>query len=88
MNKLVDAYMDTFRDTCGVYGDEPAPIIDEPGNAILDLDARLTMLEQQVQTIALNTLKMAEHIRDLRRQSTAAPKSAIVLPHGFDPRGH
>lgn len=83
MNKLVDAYMDTFRDTCGVYGDEPV-LLDDPGDAILDLDVRLATLEAQVAQIAVNTLTMAQHIRDLRAQSTAPPQSAIILPDRYN----
>lgn len=77
MNKLVDQYYETLATS------EPI-LFDTPEQAILDLDARLTQIESQVQQIALNTLKMAEHIRDLRAQSTAPAQSAIILPDRFN----
>ncbi len=79
MNKLVDKFMDSLPDDPTPYGP-----LDDPFDAIVDLDARLTMLEQQVQQIALNTLSMAQHIRDLRAQSTAPAKSAIIVPDRFN----
>ncbi len=82
MNKLVDRYIDILHEEG--FDTEPAPPLVDHGDAILDLDARLTQLEQQVQQIALNTLAMAQHIRDLRRQSTAPPKPAILLPDRFN----
>lgn len=83
MNKLVDAYMDTLPDF--------TPVLD-PEHAILDLDARLTMAEEQIVAIrnrlamveenqrqmAINMVTMLERLKAL---STPPAKPAIIGLH-------
>ncbi len=79
MNKLVEAYMHTLAS-----GDLEPVLLDTPEDAILDLDARLTRLEEQVNRIALNTLAMAQHLKALNDKVTAPPQSGIILPDRYN----
>lgn len=79
MNKLVEAYYETL-------GDAP-PVYTDPKDAILDLDARCTMLEEQLAILqeqvrqqAVNMLSMAQRLHDF----TAPRKSSIVMPDAFN----
>ena len=89
MNKLADQYLETLYAE-GLQRSEPYHPLDDPADAILDLDVRVASLEAQVETLigqmstlALNGLKMAERLRDAAA-STAPPASAIILPDRFN----
>ena len=93
MNKLADQYLETLYAE-GLQRSEPIPPIDDPDNAILDLDVRVTQLEATVETLidqlrqqTLNTLNALRRVGELTAQvaaSTAPSASAIILPDRFN----
>ena len=93
MNKLADQYLETLYAE-GLQRSEPIPPIDDPDNAILDLDVRVTQLEATVERLidqlhqqTLNTLNTLRRVGELTAQvaaSTDAPPSAIILPDRFN----
>lgn len=90
MNKIADAYLEQLYAE-GFERLAPEPIIEDPGNAILDLDARVSGLEagmerltEQMLNLAQNNLALIRHVAELEARVTAAPASAIILPDRFN----
>ena len=92
MNKLADAYLETLYAE-GLGRSEPLPPIDDPANAILDLDVRVTQLEatveestRQVRWQAENMLRLFERVREsFERQGMMRHLGARLLrvEHGL-----
>lgn len=88
MNKLVDQYLDT-------HDLEPLPVyhpLDDPLDAVIDLDARVTQLEDNLRRMALNNLTILQRMTTLAHdlkaltsdQSTSQQQSAIIMPDRFN----